>query len=273
VEPVTELPDRLRLALSSLHSRVDVHPDLRGAVLVGSMVTGKTDALSDIDCIVITANGAFDDVWADRCTLHEPDVTACWDGSELGPANAGAHKWLDSNLAFVECLITAPNSGVRLAPPHPCPSATGHYSTPRLQSTQSACGLIQPPGYANSLGCCGPAGASRWYPSPAVPVPPRPLRRRQPTSWHASLSKLGSSTSEPKCLTSTRRRRASSGTWHLPMTPSSPPVQQRGHDPPGCANRRLAWNRQDLRIKIFRRLMVGVYVGAMRSAERALMPR
>ena len=73
---------------------------------------------------------------------------------------------------------------VRLLTPQSsaCPSATGP-STPRLPSTPSACGPTQPPGYANSPGCCGPAGASLWYPSPAVPVPPRPLRRRPPTSW------------------------------------------------------------------------------------------
>lgn len=65
-----------------------------------------------------------------------------------------------------------------------CPSATGH-STPRLRSTRSACGPTPPPGYANSPGYCGPAGASLWYRSLAVPVPPRPLRRRPPTSWPA----------------------------------------------------------------------------------------
>jgi hypothetical protein len=114
------------------------------------------------------------------------------------------------------------------------PSATGH-STPRLQSTQSACGPTQSPGYVNSPGCCGPAGASPWYPSPAVPVPPRPPRRRPPASWQACLPKPGSSTSEPKCSTSTRRRRASSGTWHLPMMPSS--LNQHGRSDPQCSTR------------------------------------
>jgi len=80
-------------------------------------------------------------------------------------------------------------------------------------------------------GCCGPAGASLWYPSPAVPVPPRPLRRRPPASWRACLPTPGSGTFEPKCSTSTRRRRASSGAWHPPVMPGSSPVQQRGHDP------------------------------------------
>ncbi len=32
----------------------------------------------------------------------------------------------------------------------------------------SACGPTHPPGYANSPGCCGPAGASLWYPSPGA---------------------------------------------------------------------------------------------------------
>jgi SAM-dependent methyltransferase len=82
-----------------------------------------------------------------------------------------------------------------------------------------------------------PGGRIAWYPSPAVPVPPRPLRRRPPASSQVCLPKLGSSTSEPKCSTSTRRRRSCSGTWHLPMMPSSSPVQQRSHDT-GCTGRR-----------------------------------
>jgi hypothetical protein len=115
---VTALPERQRDALSALCARIEAHAGLLGAVLVGSMVTGKSDALSDLDCIVVTANGAFGDVWADRCCLHELSVTVCWDHWEESPADSGAHKWLDSNLILVECLITAPNSGVRLAPPH-----------------------------------------------------------------------------------------------------------------------------------------------------------
>lgn len=118
VGPVTALPVRQREALSSLRSRVEAHPGLLGAVLVGSMVTGKADAFSDIDCILVTGIGAFDDVWDDRCSLHEPTVPVCWDDCESSPSDTGAHKWFDSNAVLVECLITAPNSGVRLAPPH-----------------------------------------------------------------------------------------------------------------------------------------------------------
>ncbi len=116
--PVPALPARQREALSALRSRVEAHPDLLGAVLVGSTVTGKTDALSDIDCILVTGIGAFDDVWHDRCLLHDPTVPVCWDRCESSPSDTGAHKWLDSNVVLVECLITAPNSGVRLASPH-----------------------------------------------------------------------------------------------------------------------------------------------------------
>src|SRR4029450_1989293 len=39
---------------------------------------------------------------------------------------------------------------------------------PRLPSTPSACGPTQPPGYANSPGCCGPAGGTRWGSPPPV---------------------------------------------------------------------------------------------------------
>src|SRR5262249_11213245 len=73
-------------------------------------------------------------------------------------------------------------------------------------------------------------GASLWYLSPAVPVSPRPLRRRPPTSSQPYSSTPGSSSCEPKCSTSTHRRRASSHTRHPPRMPNSPPVQHRGPD-------------------------------------------
>ncbi len=106
-------------ALSDLTAQVDVHTGVLGAILVGSMVDGGTDALSDVDCIIVTDNDAFRAVWADRCALHGGTVTVCWDYSDpLGPPDSGAHKWLDHNLVLVDCLITAAASGVRLAPPY-----------------------------------------------------------------------------------------------------------------------------------------------------------
>jgi SAM-dependent methyltransferase len=47
---------------------------------------------------------------------------------------------------------------------------------------------------------------------PVAPVPPRPRRRQPPTSSQPCSPRLGSSTSKPKCSTSTRRRLASWGT-------------------------------------------------------------
>ncbi len=110
---------RQHAALSDLAARVEAHPGLLGAILIGSMVADGTDALSDLDCIVVTDPDAFQSVWADRCSLHDGAVAACWDHSDPhGPLDTGAHKWLDSNLVLVECLITAAASGVRLAPPY-----------------------------------------------------------------------------------------------------------------------------------------------------------
>lgn len=118
VQPA-DVPKRQATALAALASALEEHPNVLGALLVGSLARGGGDALSDIDCIVVTSQGAFDEVWHSRCSLHGSTVTTCWDHTdEGGPPDARAHKWLDDNLVLVECLITTPASGVRLAPPH-----------------------------------------------------------------------------------------------------------------------------------------------------------
>jgi hypothetical protein len=110
---------RQQAALADLVARAEAHPSVLGAILIGSLVAGGRDALSDVDCIVVTDPDAFQVVWADRCSLHDSAVTVCWDYDDPhGPPDTGAHKWLDSQLVLVECLITAAGSDVRLAPPN-----------------------------------------------------------------------------------------------------------------------------------------------------------
>jgi GrpB-like predicted nucleotidyltransferase (UPF0157 family) len=87
----------------------------RGALLIGSFAAGAADEMSDLDLILITRDGKFGDAWERRGELHVTGALAAWDEPPEGPV--GAHKWVTRDLIFVECLVAAPGSGVRLAQP------------------------------------------------------------------------------------------------------------------------------------------------------------
>ncbi len=109
---------RHRAAVEGVLDAVTRDPDVAGVILCGSFAAGTADALSDLDLLVVVANGSFDKVWTHRALLHGTTLHA-WDVFP-GDRAVGAHKWLTSDLVLVECLIAEPSSGVRLADPFEC---------------------------------------------------------------------------------------------------------------------------------------------------------
>lgn len=111
------LPPRQRQAVADLARRIEHSSPIEGLILIGSLAADSADALSDVDTIAITTAGGFGDAWADRHRLHAEVVCACWDITDADHPDVGAHKWIGTDGVLVECLLTPPDSGVRLAPP------------------------------------------------------------------------------------------------------------------------------------------------------------
>lgn len=96
---------------------VDESPALHGLVLVGSLVTGDIDPLSDVDALVIARDGRFEEAWAARNGLEGGESVVSWDRRSPEMAEAGAHKWMTNDLVLMDCLLATATSGVRLAEP------------------------------------------------------------------------------------------------------------------------------------------------------------
>lgn len=103
--------------MEDLAHRIAQISSIEGLILIGSLAAGTADALSDVDTIAITTVTGFGTAWADRHRLHADSVCACWDITEPDHPDAGAHKWIGIDGVLVECLLTPPDSGVRLASP------------------------------------------------------------------------------------------------------------------------------------------------------------
>jgi predicted nucleotidyltransferase len=109
---------RQQKALDRLTRRIEATGSLEGAFVIGSLARGEGDELSDVDVFVVVAEGRFDDAWAARAELEGGEAIVAWDQLEPGRANVGARKWLARDLVLVECLLTTPTSGAKLAEPH-----------------------------------------------------------------------------------------------------------------------------------------------------------
>jgi predicted nucleotidyltransferase len=110
--------ERLRQwpVLVHVAERIAESPALDGMLLIGSFVSGRADELSDVDLIVVVAEGRFAEAWQQREMLQTPDVLVAWDWPPDGGEAAG-HKWLTRDLVLVECALWTPSSAVRLADP------------------------------------------------------------------------------------------------------------------------------------------------------------
>jgi predicted nucleotidyltransferase len=111
--------EQLRLwpAFDELVARIDARRALfDGAILMGSLVEGRGDDLSDVDLLAVVPDGQFADAWAARRELSGGALYA-WDHVEGEDREVKGHKWLTRDLVKIECLIATPSSGTRLAEP------------------------------------------------------------------------------------------------------------------------------------------------------------
>ena len=87
-----------------------------GVVLLGSFARGEADGLSDVDFVVLAAEGAFEEAWAKRHRLHTDDAV-CWDYPRpSGDRDVAGHRWLTADFVLFDGLIATP-PGVRVADP------------------------------------------------------------------------------------------------------------------------------------------------------------
>jgi predicted nucleotidyltransferase len=103
-------------AVMHVADRVTQSAALDGLLLIGSFARGRADDLSDVDLIVVVAEGRFAEAWQQRANLQTLDVLVAWDWPPNGREAAG-HKWLTRELVLVECALWTPSSEVRLADP------------------------------------------------------------------------------------------------------------------------------------------------------------
>lgn len=101
--------------IEDLAGRVSTSAWLAGLFLVGSFARGAADSLSDVDYMVVVADGRFDEAWEHRHELHLREFT-CWDYPRPDQREVAAHRWLTDDLVLFDGLIAAPG-GARLADP------------------------------------------------------------------------------------------------------------------------------------------------------------
>ena len=92
-------------------------PALDGLILIGSFAAGTADDLSDIDSVVVAAEGSFDAAWGARRGLDPSDALYAWDIRPDPTREVGGRKVITRDIVKVECLVATPSSGVRLADP------------------------------------------------------------------------------------------------------------------------------------------------------------
>jgi hypothetical protein len=110
-------PLRQLATLAAVLEHITASSVLDGAILLGSFAHGTPDPASDLDLIVCVHDGDFATAWRQRIALQVTDAMVWWD-QHLIPDRMGTHKWVTNDLVLVECLLAAPDSGVRLAPPY-----------------------------------------------------------------------------------------------------------------------------------------------------------
>ena len=113
----TRSPLRQLATLAALVEHTSASSVLDGAILLDSFAHGTPDAASDLDLLVCVRDGDFATAWRQRTALQVTGAVVWWD-QHLLPDRMGTHKWITNDLVLVECLLAAPDSGVRLAPPY-----------------------------------------------------------------------------------------------------------------------------------------------------------
>jgi hypothetical protein len=66
---------------------------------------------------LVIEDGRFDEAWSARAELEGGEALVAWDDREPGRKDAAVHKWLTRDLVLVECVLSTPTGGARLADP------------------------------------------------------------------------------------------------------------------------------------------------------------
>jgi hypothetical protein len=83
--------------------RVAEAPTLDGLIIAGSFADGRADDVSDVDFIVVVAEGRFEEAWEQRAHLQPAGTLAAWDVRRDPGVEQGAHKFLTGDIIKVEC--------------------------------------------------------------------------------------------------------------------------------------------------------------------------
>lgn len=108
---------RQQVLLDALASHVHDSPNIGALVLVGSFANGTADAVSDLDLFFITYDDHFEDSWARRHDLHLTGALVHWDQQDQERPEVAGHRWVTPDLVVVECVVSSPQGGARLASP------------------------------------------------------------------------------------------------------------------------------------------------------------
>lgn len=98
--------------IESLIARATEIEAVAGLILLGSFAAGEPDELSDVDVLVVTGPGSFQDAWRQRHRLSA-GALVCWDltWDPHPKPDCQGHNWLTRELLKVDCTIADPDSG------------------------------------------------------------------------------------------------------------------------------------------------------------------
>lgn len=109
--------NRQQRLLDALAEYVERSAEISAMVVLGSFAGGTADAVSDLDLFFITYDESFQKAWERRRDLHVTGALVEWDELDTTGAPVAGHRWLTADIVLVECVISAPTGGGRLAEP------------------------------------------------------------------------------------------------------------------------------------------------------------
>jgi predicted nucleotidyltransferase len=101
--------------LEELIGRLEADGAFEAAILLGSLARGESDAMSDVDLLVVVRDGLFEDAWSRRETFSTGALYR-WDETEPG-REVAKHAWLSAGFVLVELPMTTRAGGNALADP------------------------------------------------------------------------------------------------------------------------------------------------------------
>lgn len=113
--PASRAKSRQSRSLAQTITTIATLPSALALIQVGSGAKGEMDELSDLDLLLVVADGGFSKAWPRR---RQISADAVWsdDAPDSKPTGPGVHKWLTRDLVLIELLIGEPGQ-FRLAQP------------------------------------------------------------------------------------------------------------------------------------------------------------